>query len=95
MVLPPLLYAASEELAWRDLRAIWRPVIVLVVGLMLASAVAVATAAAAAASPSVSMAFVLGAVLASTGYRRGAAGPMAARRAALAARTASVSAVMS
>ena len=26
VVLPPLLYAASEELPWRDLRAVWRPV---------------------------------------------------------------------
>ena len=29
VVLPPLLYAASEELPWRDLRAVWRPVTVL------------------------------------------------------------------
>ena len=42
VVLPPLLYAASEELAWRDLRAVWRPVAVLAVGLVLASAAAVA-----------------------------------------------------
>ena len=66
VVLPPLLYAASEELAWRDLRAIWRPVAVLAVGLVLASAAAVAAVAGAAASLSASMAFVLGAVLAST-----------------------------
>jgi len=66
VVLPPLLYAASEELAWRDLRAIWRPVAVLAVGLVLASAAAVAAVAAAVASLSASMAFVLGAVLAST-----------------------------
>jgi hypothetical protein len=51
VALPPLLYAASEELPWRDLRAVWRPVVVLAVGLVLASAAAV----------------VLGAVLASTG----------------------------
>ena len=38
VVLPPLLYAASEELPWRDLRAVWRPVGVLAVGLVLASA---------------------------------------------------------
>src|SRR5262249_4886008 len=25
VVLPPLLYAASEELSWRDLRAVWGP----------------------------------------------------------------------
>ena len=66
VVLPPLLYAASEELPWRDLRAVWRPVAVLAVGLVLASAAAVAAVAGVVASLSVSMAFVLGAVLAST-----------------------------
>jgi Na+/H+ antiporter len=66
VVLPPLLYAASEELSWRDLRAVWRPVAVLAVGLVLASAAAVAAVAGAVASLSASMAFVLGAVLAST-----------------------------
>ncbi len=66
VVLPPLLYAASEELSWRDLRAVWRPVVVLAVGLVLASAAAVAAVATAVASLSLSMAFVLGAVLAST-----------------------------
>ncbi|HEX7992487.1 MAG TPA: Na+/H+ antiporter [Streptosporangiaceae bacterium] len=66
VVLPPLLYAASEELAWRDLRAVWRPVVVLAVGLVLASAAAVAAVAGAVATLSASMAFVLGAVLAST-----------------------------
>jgi CPA1 family monovalent cation:H+ antiporter len=60
------LYAASEELSWRDLRAVWRPVAVLAVGLVLASAAAVAAVAGAVASLSLSMAFVLGAVLAST-----------------------------
>src|SRR5512133_151569 len=40
VVLPPLLYAASEELPWRDLLAVWRPVLVLAVGLVLASAAA-------------------------------------------------------
>jgi CPA1 family monovalent cation:H+ antiporter len=66
VVLPPLLYAASEELPWRDLRAVCRPVAVLAVGLVLASAAAVAAVAGAVASLSASMAFVLGAVLAST-----------------------------
>ena len=66
VVLPPLLYAASEELSWRDLRAVWRPVAVLAVGLVLASAAAVAAVAGAVASLSLSMAFVLGAILAST-----------------------------
>jgi Na+/H+ antiporter len=66
VVLPPLLYAASEELAWRDLRAVWRPVVVLAVGLVAASAAAVAAVAGAVTALSASMAFVLGAVLAST-----------------------------
>jgi monovalent cation/hydrogen antiporter len=66
VVLPPLLYAASEELPWRDLRAVWRPVIVLAVGLVLASAAAVAAVTGAVAAVPASMAFVLGAVLAST-----------------------------
>ena len=66
VVLPPLLYAASEELPWRDLRAVWRPVAVLAVGLVLASAAAVAAVTWAVASVPVSMAFVLGSVLAST-----------------------------
>src|SRR6201985_1367215 len=66
VVLPPLLYAASEELPWRALLAVWRPVVVLAVGLVLASAAAVATVAGAVAGIPASMAFVLGAVLAST-----------------------------
>jgi CPA1 family monovalent cation:H+ antiporter len=66
VVLPPLLYAASEELPWRELRALWRPVAVLAVGLVVASAAAVAAVAGAVASLPASMAFVLGAVLAST-----------------------------
>jgi monovalent cation/hydrogen antiporter len=66
VVLPPLLYAASEELPWRDLRAVWRAVAVLAVGLVLASAAAVAAVAWAVAAIPASLAFVLGAVLAST-----------------------------
>jgi monovalent cation/hydrogen antiporter len=66
VVLPPLLYAASEELPWRDLLAVWRPVLVLAVGLVLASAAAVAAVAGVVAGIPASMAFVLGAVLAST-----------------------------
>ena len=66
VVLPPLLYAASEELPWRDLLAVWRPVAVLAVGLVLASAAAVAAVAGVVAGIPASMAFVLGAVLAST-----------------------------
>jgi Na+/H+ antiporter len=66
VVLPPLLYAAGEELSWRDLRAVWRPVTILAVGLVLASAAAVGVVAAAVAPLPASMAFVLGAILAST-----------------------------
>jgi monovalent cation/hydrogen antiporter len=56
VVLPPLLYAASEELAIRDLRAVWRPVVVLALGFVMASAAAVGVVAGAAASLSASMA---------------------------------------
>jgi len=66
VVLPPLLYAASEELSWRDLQAVWRPLVILAVGLVLASAAAVAAVAGVVAGIPASMAFVLGAVLAST-----------------------------
>jgi Na+/H+ antiporter len=66
VVLPPLLWAATDDLPWRDLRAVWRPVIVLAVGLVLASAGAVAAVLTALAAVPVAMAFVLGAVLAST-----------------------------
>jgi CPA1 family monovalent cation:H+ antiporter len=66
VVLPPLLYAASEELPWRDLRAVWRPVAVLAIGLVIASAAAVAAVAGAVAAIPASMAFVLGSALAST-----------------------------
>lgn len=66
VVLPPLLYASAEELSLRELRAVWKPVAVLSVGLVLASAAAVAAVAAALTPLSPQMAFVLGAVLAPT-----------------------------
>ncbi|GAA5186929.1 Na+/H+ antiporter [Rugosimonospora acidiphila] len=66
VVLPPLLYAAGQDLSWRELRPVWRPVTILVVGLVLASAAAVGLVATALAGLPASMAFVLGAVLAST-----------------------------
>ena len=66
VVLPPLLHAAGEELSWRELRRVWRPVAVLSVGLVLVSAVAVAAVAATTVGLEVSLAFLLGAVLAST-----------------------------
>ena len=66
VVLPPLLWAATEDLPWRDLRAVWRPVTVLAIGLVLASAGAVAAVLTAITTVPVALAFVLGAVLAST-----------------------------
>lgn len=66
VVLPPLLFAAGEELPWRDLRAVWRPVTILAFGLVVASAAAVAVVANVLTSLPLGMAFVLGAVLAST-----------------------------
>ncbi|UUN29796.1 Na+/H+ antiporter [Streptomyces sp. FIT100] len=66
LVLPPLLYASAEELSWRELRAVWKPVGVLAVGLVLASAAAVGAVAAALTPLSWQMALVLGTVLAST-----------------------------
>ncbi|WP_369234046.1 Na+/H+ antiporter [Streptomyces sp. R21] len=66
VVLPPLLYASAEELSWRELRAVWKPVGVLSIGLVLASAAAVAAVATLVSPLSWQMAFVLGAVLAST-----------------------------
>jgi CPA1 family monovalent cation:H+ antiporter len=66
VVLPPLLYASAEEISWRELRRVWRPVTVLAFGLVLASAAAVGAVAAALTPLSGTTAFVLGAVLAST-----------------------------
>jgi len=66
VVLPPLLFAAGEELPWRELRAVWRPVTVLSIGLVLVSAAAVALVAVALTPLPFGMAFVLGAILAST-----------------------------
>jgi monovalent cation/hydrogen antiporter len=66
VVLPPLLFAAGEELPWRDLRAVWRPVAALAIGLVGVSAAAVGALAYLLTPLSAGMAFVLGAVLAST-----------------------------
>jgi CPA1 family monovalent cation:H+ antiporter len=66
VVLPPLLFAAGEELPWRELRAVWRPVTVLSIGLVGVSAAAVAFVAVALTPLPFGMAFVLGAILAST-----------------------------
>lgn len=66
VVLPPLLYASAEELSWRELRVVWKPVGVLSIGLVLASAAAVGAVASLVTPLSWQMALVLGAVLAST-----------------------------
>ncbi len=66
VVLPPLLYAAGEDLSWRELKRVWRPVTVLAVGLVAVSAAAVGAVAVATVGLPVSVAFLLGAVLAST-----------------------------
>ena len=66
VVLPPLLYASAEEISVRALRRVWVPVTVLALGLVLATAAVIASLASVLTTLSVSMAFVLGAVLAST-----------------------------
>jgi CPA1 family monovalent cation:H+ antiporter len=66
VVLPPLLYASAEEISARELRRVWVPVTVLALGLVLATAAVIASLASALTALSASMAFVLGAVLAST-----------------------------
>jgi monovalent cation/hydrogen antiporter len=66
VVLPPLLFSAGEELPWRELKTVWRPVTVLSVGLVVVSAVAVGAVAVALTDLPLGTAFVLGAVLAST-----------------------------
>jgi monovalent cation/hydrogen antiporter len=66
VVLPPLLFAAGEDLSWPELRRVWRPVAVLSVGLVLASAGAVGAVAVLVTPLPLNMAFLLGAVLAST-----------------------------
>ncbi|WP_238014927.1 cation:proton antiporter [Dactylosporangium sp. AC04546] len=66
VVLPPLLYAAGGDLSWRELHRVWRSVTILALGLVIASAAAVGAVAAAITPMSGPMAFVLGAILAST-----------------------------
>ncbi|WNM29151.1 Na+/H+ antiporter [Streptomyces sp. Li-HN-5-11] len=66
VVLPPLLYASAVEMPARELRAVWKPVGILAIGLVLASAAAVAVVAVLLTPLPWQMAFVLGAVLAST-----------------------------
>lgn len=66
VVLPPLLDAAGAELPWRDLRAVWKPVTALAVGLVLASAAVVGALVVAITDLPIGLALVLGTVLAST-----------------------------
>lgn len=66
LVLPPLLYASAQDISARELRTMWRPLAALALGLVLATALAVGALAWQIAALSVPMAFVLGAVLAST-----------------------------
>lgn len=66
VVLPPLLYASAQEISVRSLRAMWRPLAALVLGLVLATAFAIGGLAWWITGLGLPMAFVLGAVLAST-----------------------------
>ena len=66
VVLPPLLYASAQDISARELRTIWRPLLALALGLVLATAFAVGGLALWVTSLGTPMAFVLGAVLAST-----------------------------
>ncbi|WP_157249216.1 Na+/H+ antiporter [Nonomuraea typhae] len=66
VVLPPLLYAAGEELSWQELKNLWRPVALLAVGLVLVSAAAVGYVSTLLTPMPLPVGFVLGAVLAST-----------------------------
>jgi CPA1 family monovalent cation:H+ antiporter len=66
LVLPPLIYAAGEELSWRELKRVWRPVSLLAVGLVAVSAAAVGFVTVLLTPLPLALGFVLGAVLAST-----------------------------
>ena len=66
-VLPPLLFAAAQQISLIDLAAVWRPVAVLAVGLVAVTAAAVALVThLLEPSIGVAVAFTLGAILAST-----------------------------
>lgn len=66
MVLPPLIYAAGEELSWHELKRVWKPVTLLAVGLVVVSAAAVGFVTVLLTPLPLALGFVLGAVLAST-----------------------------
>ena len=66
-VLPPLLFAAAQQLSLIDLRQAWRPVATLALGLVLLTAVTVAAVTSAVVPEiSVAVAFTFGSILAST-----------------------------
>src|SRR3954451_17282551 len=66
-VLPPLLFAAAQQISLRELVAVWRPVAVLAVGLVAVTAAAVAVVTHALVPDiGIAVAFTLGAILAST-----------------------------
>ncbi|NUR85610.1 MAG: Na+/H+ antiporter [Nonomuraea sp.] len=66
VVLPPLIYAAGEELSWPDLKRVWKPVTLLAVGLVVVSAAAVGFVTTWLTPLPLALGFVLGAVLCST-----------------------------
>ncbi len=67
VVLPPLLYAAATDVSMREFRAVLRPVFVLAIGLVAFSAIVVAlTVHGLAPQVTLPVAFVLGAIVAST-----------------------------
>jgi CPA1 family monovalent cation:H+ antiporter len=66
VVLPPLLYASAQDISARELRTMWRPVAALAFGLVLATALVIGGLARWITPLGAPMAFVLGAVLAST-----------------------------
>ncbi|WP_214321413.1 Na+/H+ antiporter [Nonomuraea sediminis] len=66
VVLPPLIYAAGEELSWPELKQVWRPVTLLAVGLVVVSAAAVGFVTTWLTPLPLALGFLLGAVLSST-----------------------------
>ena len=85
LFLPPLIYSSAWLTSWHEFRANLRPILVLSIGLVLATTVIVAVVAHFAAGLPWPVAFVLGAVVSPTdrtSYRSGAmAGQISGRRA--------------
>ncbi|MFI6740222.1 cation:proton antiporter [Nonomuraea sp. NPDC050451] len=80
VVLPPLIYAAGEELSWHELKRVWKPVTLLTVGLVVVSAAAVGFVTVLLTPLPLALGFVLGAV--GGGDRGGGGGGGGARPAA-------------